>query len=397
MAQALNDADLGALTRFLTEATRLPPDQLPEIVHLAMRALEADTARILIADYALVTLQELGSDGATSVREQIEGSLPGRAFVKNEMVVTDGDPTRVVVPLAQDGERLGVLELSYDRWNGELLERLDPIARVLTHVLIAKRRFTDVVARSRRTKPLSLAAEMQWDLLPPVSCTTTQASVNGILEPAYTIGGDAFDFALNANLLEFAIVDAVGHGMSAVSMSVAAINSLRNLRREGAGLEAAYYDTGAVIAKQFADSYFVTGQMGTLALDTGVLTWLNAGHPRPLLIRDAHFVGELECRPSPPMGLGGTVKEIATERLQPGDRVLFFTDGVIEARSPDGGEFGIPRLADLLVRASSDHVSPAETARRLSTSIIDFNHAGLNDDATLLLIDFYGPPRAVAL
>jgi serine phosphatase RsbU (regulator of sigma subunit) len=90
------------------------------------------------------------------------------------------------------------------------------------------------------------------------------------------------------------------------------------------------------------------------------------------------------------MGLGGSVAEIATEQLQPGDRVLFFTDGVSEAKSAAGEEFGVPRLADLLVRATLDSVSPAETARRLSTSIVSFNNAGLNDDATLLLVDYHG-------
>ena len=107
-----------------------------------------------------------------------------------------------------------------------------------------------------------------------------------------------------------------------------------------------------------------------------MLTWLNAGHPLPLLVRDKTFVGELACAPSLPMGLGGSVAEIATEQLQPGDRVLFFTDGVSEAKSPAGEEFGVPRLADLLVRATLDGVSPAETARRLTTSIVTFNERG---------------------
>jgi serine phosphatase RsbU (regulator of sigma subunit) len=231
---------------------------------------------------------------------------------------------------------------------------------------------------------------MQWDLLPSPTCSTDVVSMSGILEPAYTIGGDAFDFAVNPGRVEFSIVDAVGHGVSAVSMSTFAVNSLRNARREGAGLETAYRETGTMISAQFGNSYFVTGQLGSIALDTGVLTWLNAGHPLPLLVRDQTFVGELTCAPSLPMGLGGSVAEIATEQLQPGDRVLFFTDGVSEAKSPAGEDFGVPRLADLLVRATLDGVSPAETARRLTTSIVTFNSAGLNDDATLLLVDYHG-------
>jgi serine phosphatase RsbU (regulator of sigma subunit) len=173
-------------------------------------------------------------------------------------------------------------------------------------------------------------------------------------------------------------------------LSVAAINSLRNARREGSGLEAAYHGTGVVIASQFAQSNFVTGQIGSLSLDTGELTWLNAGHPLPLLVRDGTFIGELACAASLPMGLGGAVSEIATAKLQAGDRVLFFTDGVIETRSLQGEAFGVSRLADFVVRATRDEVSPAETVRRLSISILAYNSAVLSDDATLLLIEYHG-------
>lgn len=345
---------------------------------------------MLIADYALTSLQELGEDGPTGVRQPIDGTLAGRAFVKDEVVLSGDERALVWVPLAEGSERLGVLELTHPRWTDNLLGVLAPVVRVLALVLISKRRYTDVILRSRRAEAMSVAAELQWDLLPPLTCSTGRVSVSGILEPAYSIGGDSFDYAFNPNAVEFAIVDAVGHGMPAVLKSVAAINTLRNTRRQASGLEAAYHNTGEVIATQLGQSNFVTGQIGALSVDTGELTWLNAGHPLPLLVRDGTFVGELTCAPSVPMGLGGSVREIATVKLQPGDRVLFYTDGVIETRSVEGEEFGVPRLADFLVRATLDRVSPAETVRRLSASIMAYNSAGLSDDATLLLIDYHG-------
>ncbi len=178
--------------------------------------------------------------------------------------------------------------------------------------------------------------------------------------------------------------------MSAVVMAVVAINSLRNARREGLGLEAAYELTGRAITAQFGPSIFVTGQIASLALDSGELTWLNAGHPLPLLVRDGSFVGELTCQPSVPMGLGGAVAEVRTTPLQPGDRVLFYTDGVTETKTSDGEQFGVARLADLLVRATLDEVSPVETIRRLSSAIMEHKHDQLSDDATLLLVEFHG-------
>jgi serine phosphatase RsbU (regulator of sigma subunit) len=389
--QGSTSVDLRASLASVLELTAdVGPGDLVRAADVVAASVGAESGRVLIADYGLVSLHELGVDGPTGVRQSIEGTLAGRAFAAGETVVSGHDPTSVWLPLVEGTERLGVLELTHPSWNEEIRQAVGPVLRVLVLVLTSKRRYTDLLLRSRRSEPLSLAAEMQWGLLPPLTCSTEHVSVSGILEPAYSIGGDSFDYAFNPGAVEFAIVDAVGHGMAAVLMSSVAINSLRNARRAGRSLESAYHDTGEAIDAQFGLSYFVTGQLGRLALDSGELTWLNAGHPRPLLVRDGSYAGELSCHPSKPMGIGGTVNEVAMEPLQPGDRVLFYTDGVIETRSPEGEEFGMPRLADFLVRATLDRVHPAETVRRLAASILNYNGAALSDDATLLLVEFHG-------
>jgi len=216
-------------------------------------------------------------------------------------------------------------------------------------------------------------------------------SVSGILEPAYSIGGDSFDFAINSDVAEFAIIDAVGHGMNAVLISTVAVNGLRNARREGMSLDDAYTSTGDAISTQFGGSNFVTGQFGSLDLQSGEMTWLNAGHPPPLIVRDGHVMGELPCCPSMPMGLGGTVVEIAVDQLHPGDSVLFYTDGVIDTKSPHGTPFGFHRLSDLLERATRQGEQPVETLRTLSRAITGHSTAGLSDDATLLIVEYHGP------
>ncbi len=339
-------------------------------------------------------LQEFGV-GELRPSVPIEGTLAGRAFANGEILVVDGDPTVVWVPLTDGSERLGVLEVTVDTWHDELHALLEPIVTILVLELVRKGRYTDLVLRSRRSQLLSPAAELQWALLPPLACSTEQVAVSGILEPAYSVGGDSFDYAFNPGTLELAIIDAVGHGMPAVLLAAVATNVLRNVRRGGGDLTEAYVTTGEQLAEQFTRPMFapfVTGQLGSLELSTGRLRWLNAGHPLPLHVRDGSFVGELPCAPSLPLGLGGTVTEIATAALQPGDRVLFYTDGVIESRSPEGEAFGTDRLADFLVRATLDGVSPTETLRRLNGSILAYNGAGLSDDATLLLLE-YQPPR----
>ena len=86
------------------------------------------------------------------------------------------------------------------------------------------------------------------------------------------------------------------------------------------------------------------------------------------------------------------VIQIAVEPLQPGDRVLFHTDGVIESRSPDGSLFGTERLADFLVRATMDGRSAAETIRRLSANLVTHVEGRLKDGATMFLVEYTSPP-----
>ena len=187
--------------------------------------------------------------------------MAGRAFMSGELLVSEPTPTVVSVPLVDGSDRIGLLELDYERWDDAC-----PPCSIRSSWCSCwcswPTAATAIWARARRSEPLSAAAEIQWDLLPPLSCSTSDVAVGGILEPAYSIGGDSFDYALNGRRLEFAIVDAIGHGMSAVLMSAAAINGLRNVRRAGTDVSAAYEQVDRLIATQFGDSYYVTGQVG---------------------------------------------------------------------------------------------------------------------------------------
>ena len=254
---------LDPIEMFARTASTMPVNDLPAIVSAAGTALGAASARLLVADYAMLSLHELGVVDPGARTTAIEGTLAGRAFSRDEVVVSGDGPTTVWAPLTQDSERVGVLELAFTSWNAQMLPALEVTTRMLTLVVLSKRRYTDGLFRSRRSEPLSVAAEIQWDLLPPLSCVSDEVSICGMLEPAYSIGGDSFDYALNATHTEFAIVDAVGHGLPAVLKSVLAINALRNARREGLPLETAYLNAGELLAGQWDDLSFVTGQLGS--------------------------------------------------------------------------------------------------------------------------------------
>jgi len=81
---------------------------------------------------------------------------------------------------------------------------------------------------------------------------------------------------------------------------------------------------------------------------------------------------------------------VSTEPLEPGDSLLFYTDGVVEAHLPGGEEFGTTRLADLVGRHASDQIEPEEVVRRIVRSVLTHQDDRLSDDATLLLVQWHG-------
>jgi sigma-B regulation protein RsbU (phosphoserine phosphatase) len=252
-----------AVAEVLRRTWDVPPNELGRTIEVVRDVLGADSARVLIADYGLLSLQAMGDDGPVGTPQPIEGSLAGRSLASGELITSGTDPTVVHVPLSDGNERVGILELSHPCWDGQAAALVGPVAQLLVLLLISKRRYTDAIARARRSEPLSTAAEIQWGLLPPLACAAAGVTLSGILEPAYSIGGDSFDYALGPDGVQLAIIDAVGHGMPAVLLSVAALNALRNARREGHTDQEAYAEAGSVIEAQFGESYFVTGQGGS--------------------------------------------------------------------------------------------------------------------------------------
>ena len=131
--------------------------------------------------------------------------------------------------------------------------------------------------------------------------------------------------------------------------------------------------------------------LARIELDTGALTWTNAAHPLPLLIRHGQVIRELACPPTPPWGVSGRPPTVATEYLEPGDCLLVYTDGVTEARTSAGHFFGIERLIDITNRYASDLLKPEAILRQIITSVRE--HHGfedLADDATAVVVRWDG-------
>jgi len=385
-----------ALEQLLLECGAARPEDLPD---MAMRAASELGAKALVAylvDYGQNQLTPfLGRTTPARERLVVDGTLAGRAYALGAQFegVTAGEH-RLWVPMLDCSHRLGVLEVVTDvAASPEQRQTCTAIATVLAELIATRRMYGDAIEHLRRGLPMQVATEIVWSLLPPLTYATDAAAVSGVLEPCYEVGGDAFDYAISGDLLRVAIFDAVGHGIRASTLTTVAVNAYRSARRCGLDLLDCARSTDKWINAQFP-SLFVTAALAELELETGLLRAIFAGHPGAMLLRDNQLIRELPAPTGLPLGLGQLADgppEIVEESLQPGDHVLFYTDGVVEARDEQGGFFGRDRLADFLVRTLTDRVPASETLRRLIRAILEHQHERLQDDATALLVRWSGP------
>ena len=369
--------------------------------------LGVSAARIYLADLQQrqLALLPAGEEGQGADTLPIGSTLAGRAYqtvtVQSAPVRgANGENYQVWIPLVDGTARLGVLSLTVADVGEAMLDRYRAIASLVGLIIEAKVGYSDMYAQTQRSREMALQAELVWALLPPRTLATDRVLVSVSLEPAYEAGGDAFDYALLGDHLHVSIFDALGHDLSAGLTASVGIASCRSTRRAGGSLTAIAARADDAIAGSFAEERFVTALLCDLDLATGLLTWIPCGHPPPLLIR-GRTVKELARTARPPLGLGDVdahpgnraddheiSEPFYTERLEPRDRVLLYTDGVTEGRAADGTPFGMQRLADFIIRHNSALLPAPETMRRLNHAIVEYQQGRLRDDATAVLIEW---------
>jgi serine phosphatase RsbU (regulator of sigma subunit) len=342
---------------------------------------------VYLADFSRQVLVPLAGGAG---EEDVAGTLAGRAFTTGQPVTVDrGGSVRVWVPVVEQTSRTGVLAVTVPRAGRDEIGQAELLGVFAGLVVAALARVSDIPHVTRRDRGMSLPASMQWDLLPPWSARLPGTLIAGILEPAYDIAGDAFDYAAGDGVLHFAIIDGMGHGIGSTMVTGLAVGAYRHARRHGAPVPDIHTAVDQALAMYYEDDSFATGIIGTVVPGTGRLEWSCAGHVPPLLLRGRKVVAQLETEATLPFGLGGSPVPGACD-LEPGDAVLLYTDGVTEARMPDGELFGLERLTDLLEREAASGQPPEELLRRLVRAVLDFQAEGLRDDATLLLLQWTG-------
>ncbi|SDF39905.1 Serine phosphatase RsbU, regulator of sigma subunit [Blastococcus aurantiacus] len=388
--------DVGALLQKVEDAA---PIEAVEVIAAELGAMVgARLVTFLIADFSgrsvvRLTSSEPVSGARRHGADQAE-TLP-LADTPYEQVLRTQRPdvesadggARVIVPVTDRGDAIGLLELTLPRRpSAAEVDEIGSAAHALAYVVIAARRHTDVFEWGQRSLPFSLAAEIQRRLLPAsYNCEAGQFTLAGWLEPAGSVGGDTFDYSLDRNRLQISITDAVGHQVEAALLATLLVGSLRNSRRRGLDLAEQAAEANDALAENSEPGQFVTGQLLTVDLTTGLAQVINAGHTLPLRLRDGR-VEEVGLRVEPPFGvLPGKTFEVQSFPLEPGDRIVFLTDGMLERNAAT--------LDVAAALADSAALHPREVVHELGAAVLRATDNDLKDDATMVCLDWYGGPQ----
>src|SRR5919202_5633125 len=330
--------------------------------HLLRLAGRDDFPARLAAPLALGP--ELAEDGLPDLRARLATELPGV----------------VMAPMWLRGRAVGVLLALRGSEAG-----LHEVARVGAAALELAGGYTDVVDAARRRKDMNPAAEIQQSLLPPRIARIGAAELAGSVLPSYDVGGDWFDYVENRDGAWLAIADASGKGALAAALGSIALAALRAARRNDATLDEAVATMHETVCAAGSEPFYVTTVVGRWHSLYSTFSWINCGHPPPLLLRADDTVEELATRPDLPIGLGDRKRSFRRQqrRLGQGDRIVLYSHGVSGRRTADG-LFGTEGIVEA-VRGTAGRSATA-TARAIQEAVVSASEDPLPDDAAVVVL-----------
>ncbi|MEG8276110.1 PP2C family protein-serine/threonine phosphatase [Streptomyces sp. AHA2] len=353
----------------------------------------ADSVELFLADYGMSVLQPVSVLPHTLEPVSAHNSPAGRAFGAQEPYLENlaGGPVRAHLPVSVRGDRLGVLTVTLpDGEHAEdCVDELAEIAEVLAHEVVVAERDTDLYLQARRRDRLTLAAEMQWQLLPARSCARPEYELGAQLEPAYAIFGDNFDWSASADRLSLYVTNGMGEGIEASLLTNLAISALRNARRAGLSIDDQAALADQAVYAHYRGRCYLSVLMLDIELDTGRARAVDAGSPQLLRLRRG-TVERVAFDAQLPLGMFEETDYVVQEfGVEPGDRLVFVSDGVYDVASPGGEAYGDAALARAI---QSTRLLPAADVPRAILRELT-GHRGRpvpDDDALVVCLDWRG-------
>ena len=292
--------------------------------------------------------------------------------------------SEVAIPLHREGELVGVFTASHGELDAFCSDQLRLLEMLCDHVAVAvhnARRFSDERdERERLSREAEEARSIQQALLPRSSPLIPGFRVSGLSIPASSVGGDWYDYIpLKDGRWGFVLADVSGKGTAAALLMSATRGILRSLAQTGSGPAEVLARRNNMLIEDFPSGRFVTMVYAELDPATRVLRIANAGHLRPLLI-GPHGHSWINHEHGLPLGISASKFSETKVTLDGNSRIAFYSDGITEAETDSGEEYGAERLL-------AEMQSPEATVDSLLRDVRQFaNGAELRDDATVILV-----------
>jgi serine phosphatase RsbU (regulator of sigma subunit)/AcrR family transcriptional regulator len=330
--------------------------------HLLRLAGTEEFPRRLEAPLALGP--ELAEDGLPDLAARLAQEMPGV----------------VMAPMWLRGRAVGLLLARRGSESG-----LREVARLGAAAMELAGGYTDVFDDARRRKQTTPAAETQQSLLPPRIVRVGGGELAGSVLPTYEVGGDWFDYVENRDGAWIAIADGAGRGPRAAGLSSVTLAALRAARRSDATLEEAAQLMDETVFAAGGAEFFVTAILARWNPVYSLFSWINLGHPPPLLVGADEVAEELATQPDLPLGLTERARRFRRQqrRLLDGDRLVLYTDGV-SLRRTAGGPFGIDGIVNAVRHAGGR--SAAATTRAIQEAMVNASENPLSDDAAVVVL-----------
>lgn len=251
---------------------------------------------------------------------------------------------------------------------------------------------TKTTAENERIESeLYIARNIQQDMLPsvfPPYPDNPYFDIFAAIKPAKEVGGDLYDFYLiDENHLYFVIGDVSGKGVPASLFMAVTKTLLKAKSGPDISPEKIFQMVNDELAANNDNSMFVTLFLGVLNLETGVITYSNAGHNLPVIITKKGTVKFIEPLDGLVLGImPGVSYKRAMLKLNPGDRLFLYTDGVPEAQSPNQNFFGNNKMISAIEK--NINLPSKELTMAMLNDVDDFSKGEQADDITIMIIDF---------
>ena len=253
------------------------------------------------------------------------------------------------------------------------------------------------LAQSRIQSELQVATVIQQSLLPPITDTfpgRSEFQIQGTMTPAKEVGGDFYDFFfLGSDKIALVIGDVSGKGIPAALFMATSKVTLQNCVRDYPNLAEAVTEANNMLCSRNEADMFVTVWVGVLDIPTGQLEYVSAGHNPPVLISagaDTSPATYLRSLNGLILGgIDGYPYHSTTAQINPGDKILLYTDGITEAINTAKELYGEDRLQE--VSAQLQDADPDATIEAIRNSIDDFvKDCDQSDDITMLCLQYNG-------